>query len=113
MDRRKFLSGLIGGIATTAAVRTFPFRVFSFPAEITRPQILLTGSTGSIFPQAGDEIDITALLDPNYFHVASELFCKPPNYFYVDTGSELFWKPRNGKCTVKSVDTKNRIVTLS
>lgn len=37
MDRRKFLSALIGGVATAAAVRTFPFRVFSFPKEITRP----------------------------------------------------------------------------
>ena len=34
MDRRKFLSTLIGGVAATAAVRTFPFRVFSFPKEI-------------------------------------------------------------------------------
>jgi hypothetical protein len=33
MDRRKFLSTLIGGVASTAAVRTFPFRVFSFPKE--------------------------------------------------------------------------------
>jgi len=37
MDRRKFLSALIGGVATAAAVRTFPFRVFSFPKEITGP----------------------------------------------------------------------------
>ena len=35
MDRRNFLSTLIGGVAATAAVRTFPFRVFSFPKEIT------------------------------------------------------------------------------
>lgn len=34
MERRKFLSTLIGGVAATAAVRTFPFRVFSFPKEI-------------------------------------------------------------------------------
>ena len=34
MDRRKFLSTLIGGVAAAAAVRTFPFRVFSFPKEI-------------------------------------------------------------------------------
>ena len=35
MNRRNFLSTLIGGVATAAAVRTFPFRVFSFPKEIT------------------------------------------------------------------------------
>lgn len=34
MDRRKFLSTLIGGVAAAAAVRTFPFRVFSFPKEV-------------------------------------------------------------------------------
>lgn len=32
IDRRKFLSTMIGGIAASAAVRTFPFRVFSFPS---------------------------------------------------------------------------------
>jgi len=34
MDRRNFLRSVIGGVAAVAAVRTFPFRVFSFPAEI-------------------------------------------------------------------------------
>lgn len=33
MNRRGFLRTLIGGVAATAAVRTFPFRVYSFPAE--------------------------------------------------------------------------------
>lgn len=37
MDRRKFISTLIGGVAASAAVRTFPFRVFSFPSEIALP----------------------------------------------------------------------------
>ena len=32
MDRRSFLRTLIGGVAGAAAVRTWPFRVFSFPA---------------------------------------------------------------------------------
>jgi hypothetical protein len=36
MDRRNFLRTLVGGIAAGAAVRTFPFRVFSFPTEIKR-----------------------------------------------------------------------------
>jgi hypothetical protein len=34
MDRRLFLKNLVGGVAVAAAVRTFPFRVFSFPSEI-------------------------------------------------------------------------------
>jgi hypothetical protein len=37
MDRRKFISTLIGGVAASAAMRTFPFRVFSFPSEIEIP----------------------------------------------------------------------------
>lgn len=39
MNRRNFLSTLIGGLATAAAVRTFPFRVFSFPKEIIVPRV--------------------------------------------------------------------------
>lgn len=37
-DRRSFLGALVGGVAVTAAVRTFPFRVFSFPSEVSIPQ---------------------------------------------------------------------------
>ena len=40
MDRRGFLGSLIGGVAATAAVRTWPFRVFSFPDEIIVPHTL-------------------------------------------------------------------------
>jgi hypothetical protein len=43
MDRRKFLSTLIGGVATAAAVRTFPFRVFSFPSEIKTFDPIIAG----------------------------------------------------------------------
>lgn len=34
MNRRGFLGKLIGGVAAAAAVRTWPFRVYSFPAEV-------------------------------------------------------------------------------
>lgn len=37
MNRRGFLRSLVGGVAATVAVRTFPFRVYSFPTEITYP----------------------------------------------------------------------------
>lgn len=33
MDRRGFLGTLIGGLAGSVAVRQWPFRVYSFPAE--------------------------------------------------------------------------------
>jgi len=32
MNRRSFLGTLVGGVATVAAVRTWPFRVYSFPS---------------------------------------------------------------------------------
>ena len=34
MDRRAFIGSLVGGVATAAAVRTWPFRVYSFPSEL-------------------------------------------------------------------------------
>ena len=34
MERRKFLKTLFGGLAAAAAVRTWPYRVYSFPTEI-------------------------------------------------------------------------------
>lgn len=37
MDRRAFFRTMIGGVAATAAMRTWPFRVYSFPAEIVAP----------------------------------------------------------------------------
>jgi hypothetical protein len=40
MNRRGFLGTLFGGVAATAAVRTWPFRVFSFPTEIVKPELL-------------------------------------------------------------------------
>lgn len=53
MDRRNFLRSLVGGIAATAAVRTFPFRVYSFPREIVLP------SGGYLVP-----VEFARLLDP-------------------------------------------------
>ena len=34
MNRRPFFGTLVGGVATAAAVRTWPFRVYSFPSLI-------------------------------------------------------------------------------
>ena len=39
MDRRGFLKSLVGGLAVGAAVRTWPFRVYSFPSEIVVPEV--------------------------------------------------------------------------
>jgi hypothetical protein len=35
MERRGFLKLLVGGVAAAAAVQTWPFRVYSFPSEVT------------------------------------------------------------------------------
>jgi hypothetical protein len=40
MNRRNFLSLMVGGVAAAAAVRSFPFQVFSFPKEIVVPERL-------------------------------------------------------------------------
>ena len=37
MNRRGFLSLLVGGVAAAAAERAFPFRVFSFPSQVVEP----------------------------------------------------------------------------
>ena len=37
MDRREFFRTLVGGVSVIAAVRTWPFRVFSFPSKIVIP----------------------------------------------------------------------------
>lgn len=34
MNRRAFFKSMVGGLAATAAVRSWPFRVFSFPSEL-------------------------------------------------------------------------------
>jgi hypothetical protein len=34
MNRRNFFGLMVGGVAASTAVRTWPFRVFSFPTEI-------------------------------------------------------------------------------
>jgi hypothetical protein len=49
MNRRSFLGTLVGGVAASAAVRTWPFRVYSFPSEIKTAQHVWFGPGGEIF----------------------------------------------------------------
>jgi hypothetical protein len=53
MNRRSFLRFAVGGIATAAAVRTFPFRVFSFANKITI----------ATRPALGGYVDLGRMLD--------------------------------------------------
>ena len=48
MNRRGFLQSLVGGIATATAVRTWPFRVYSFPTE---PQIFTVDEFRNFYVQ--------------------------------------------------------------
>jgi hypothetical protein len=63
MERRNFLKQLIGGVAAVAAVRTFPFRVFSFPSE---PKLVmgpwLLNDIHHISEWGGHAIDLNYLL---------------------------------------------------
>jgi hypothetical protein len=34
LNRRNFIGKIVGGIATAAAIRTWPFRVYSFPSDV-------------------------------------------------------------------------------
>jgi hypothetical protein len=34
MNRRSFFKKMIGGVAAAAAVRTWPFRIYSFPSQV-------------------------------------------------------------------------------
>jgi hypothetical protein len=68
MDRRNFLGSLIGGIAATAAVRSWPFRVYSFPSElnilnpIVGQTLYVTNAAGHQFFKVGDMVTLEGSL---------------------------------------------------
>ena len=67
MDRREFLSTLVGGVFVNAAVRTWPFRVFSFPSRIVIPAHLFE-------PNIRFPIDIAMSKEQAQDFVASVLY---------------------------------------
>ena len=104
MNRRNFLSLMVGGVAAAAAVRTFPFRVFSFPKEIkiVPPEYL------------GLELENVE----NVFY--SPLLYNPTGvgdlrYVNVDGGTLPFGvpykRPVYGPPRIKSVDPEKKIIT--
>jgi hypothetical protein len=83
VSRRGFLGTLIGGLAAGAAVRTWPFRTFSFPSEITAPQfdlqLLRMNAVEAL------ELETFAKQIPTLFFNESALHqlfaCSPPRLF--------------------------------
>lgn len=67
MNRRNFMRSLVGGVAAAAAVRTFPFRVFSFPTEIVVPPLQVhISEIGVLNAETLKVIDSEMLFD-NFF----------------------------------------------
>jgi hypothetical protein len=56
MDRRLFFHSMVGGVAAAAAVRTWPFRVYSFPTD---PRLLSIDELKRIYVERA----MTSLLD--------------------------------------------------
>jgi hypothetical protein len=79
MDRRNFLQTLIGGVAGAAAVRTWPFRVYSFPTHVIYPAF----SDQSLFEVFGQD-------------VLSPLGCFKSGRF-VPEMQGMLWLPVDGK----------------
>lgn len=59
MNRRNFLRTLAGGAAAAVAVRTFPFRVYSIPAE---PNVY----AGRLFWFGKERVDVMSTIDWGY-----------------------------------------------
>jgi hypothetical protein len=101
--RRNFLRMMVGGLAAGAAVRTFPFRVFSFPSEIVKPSGLM----------------LTALLnkpDPFLVRALGDFIVQPMYDYYevsrIDqrtTMTEMFKFPRTkvNQVIVSAVESRD------
>ena len=85
MDRRAFCHSMIGGVATAAAVRTWPFRVYSFPSELQflsideLKRIYIERAMASLLAEARENIWIPSWLVPtlqrNSAHIVSSVWC--------------------------------------
>ena len=67
MNRRGFLGTLIGGVAAAAAVRTFPFRVFSFPAAPVIPSVDFAAAIAAVRRQI-----LLDTIEPMIWYLSSE-----------------------------------------
>lgn len=76
MDRRELLSTLVGGVSVNAAVRTWPFRVFSFPTEL---RILSMEKLRRIYVERAMAEISRDMADSPLNGGASILCCLPPD----------------------------------
>jgi hypothetical protein len=93
---------MIGGVAAVAAVRTFPFRVFSFPSEIVEPSVTFDlggfdlGGFGDFYVQP--MYDFYSL--PNGAVQKQTLFYRPGHYGVTrgtDHESRIILRDAQGK----------------
>jgi hypothetical protein len=125
MDRRNFFRGMIGGVAAAAAVRIWPFRVYSFPAEL--PKILnpivgqtvwTTGAAGQNYFRVGDIVNLEGLalehIDLNRFRVtAVDMEERTINVEYAPRNL-LQWAAVDPACEVdsESARTINKLMEM-
>lgn len=72
IDRRNFMRSMIGGVAATVAVRTWPFRVYSFPTTIKSPTIHIS------------QVE-TKLLGRDYYTIDWSCYPKSPLWQLTDS----------------------------
>jgi len=65
MGRRNFLGVMVGGIAATAAVRTWPFRVYSFPSEVVLPTASIIDQLNAVSQKYLDEAIADLIFAPS------------------------------------------------
>jgi hypothetical protein len=107
MNRRNFLGSLIGGVAAGAAVRTWPFRVYSFPSHLFLKPFEIVN------PVVGQSVYTTSAASDNFFHVGDI------TYVYPDQASVMAeimgwrkWGKYKGKFLVTAVDPDERTLTI-
>ena len=79
LSRRGFIGSLVGGLAATATVRTWPFRVFSFPSDIVVSQpgtyAAIARTSYPLFMRSGTSVALCKDLMQELYY--SNLFNRP------------------------------------
>ena len=103
MNRRNFFRSMVGGVAAAAAVRTWPFRVYSFPTEVKtfwwKPEDII-----------GQSIYRTTAASANYFHVGDILYLHPDQ---VAVAKEIMgWDGEGKKHQFRVTEVEETTLTL-